>query len=297
MDDTLISEIAEYISLSFSEELQADIQGSLSLFDAFELQGAYASFPDILHDVEADDTDLTQMKFLSLIHENLNKLFKAHDLEVSENASLYNKNQVLSVLYRLQHLEDPVPVLRILETMLSSEEMFAKIVESYSMLDECVVLETVTSVGETFMNSLKAHLTEQEAEPIEELDQVTRSKLASNLRDFFHNHGSKNLAHEMISNGFAIGLEIKLYYPHVAEYLVTPDDEETAKNMLSLFFMARDTFNDPLKTYRTYSESLIPNTERIMRIESKLAAMLNSLRHYQKATHDAASLSPVLRPA
>lgn len=285
MDEDLMDVVHGYIAQTFSEELQAEIQNSFALFDAFEHRQAYVHLPDIVLDIDADNTDLTQLKFLSAIHEQLDVIFKAHQIDLNEDVELNVKNQILSVLFRLQQLEDVVPVLRILESSFSDEEKIAKIIEAYSELDEASVLIAIQSIHPSTLEHLQSFLYAQEErdEKESEIDPGVLNEIQSTLKDFFSICGQDNLAFEFIQSGMTVGRPIKLYYPYVKEYLITEEDVQSAKNLLSLFLMAQDTYQDPLQIYRTYSESLVLDNEQRMRIETQMGALLNELHHYQEA--------------
>jgi len=285
MDEDLMDVVHGYIAQTFSEELQVEIQNSFALFDAFEHRQAYVYLPDIVLDIDADNTDLTQSKFLSAIHEQLDVIFKAHQIDLSEDVELSTKNQILSVLFRLQQLEDVVPVLRILESSFSDEEKIAKIVEAHSELDEASVLIAIESIHSSTLEQLQSflYIQEEKEEKELEIDSGILNEIQLNLKDFFAICGQDNLAFEFIQSGITIGHPIKLYYPYVKEYLIVKEDLQSAKNLLSLFLMAQDTYQDPLQIYRTYSESLVLDTEQRMRIETQMAALLNELHHYQEA--------------
>lgn len=285
MDEDLMDVVQGYIAQTFSEPMQIEIQNSFALFDAFEHRHAFVHLPDVVLDIDAENTDLTQLKFLSSIHEQLDVIFKAHQIEIEEEIELFIKNQILSVLYRLQVLEDVVPVLRILESSFSDEEKFSKIIEEYSELDEATVLSSLKSIQASTLEGLQSFLYNQEErqEKTPEVDPEVFKQIQDTLKDFFAIHGQDNLAFEFIQSGMVIGHAIKLYYPYVKEYLITDNDQQSAKNLLSLFLMAQDTYQDPLQVYRIYSEALVLDIEKRMRIETQIGALLNELRHYQEA--------------
>jgi len=294
MDQNTQELIDTYIDENFSSELQKDLNDLLALCDAFEYSALYREFPDVIYDVEAEDKDQTRLKVLSLFIEASDALFSAHQIKVVDFATLSERNQILSVLHVLQSIEDPTPVLRILESSFSEEEQFGKIIESYSTLDLARVLTVVESIDPSTLKLLQKLLYQKE-ELIEEVGTLTeevKARLVSNLKDFFHVHGDDNIAFEMIQNGITIGFPLRLYYPYVGEHLVLESDEATAKNLLSFFFMSYDTFNDPLKVYYAHSESLLGGKghNRIQKVEQLLMKLLSDLRSYQKAKDDAARL-------
>ena len=298
METTLRDEIDSFLENAFTEEAAGEFKASLMLFDAFEYAKPFDDFSDILYDIEAEDKDITREKMISAFNRHLTAIFTAHQIALVDDVEIYVKNQILGVLYRLQHLEDPVPVLRILESSVSDEEKLAKIIDEFCLLDETEALSAFDAVSEETLKSLMKHLYAQEellTKAVEEdpKDQETKALLVKNLKDFFIVHGTDCLAHQMLDNGVQPGWSSRLYYPFTKDLLVVPDDNQTAKNLLSFFFFAVDTFNDPLKVYHVVSDHLLTGTERITRIEVKIADMINAVRQYQKAQNDARQVSVV----
>lgn len=295
-------EIDEYLENTFSPEAQEEFNASLMVFEAFGYTAHVNDLTDLMFDPASENSDILQQNFIDCFHTHLNALLTLHQVTLMEESSFHEKNQVLSVLYRLQHLEDPVPVLRILESSLSQEEQFSKIVAAYSLLDETQVMTVFKEAEETFFTALQTYLYAQEetlANRDSGSDEVVQmqSTLVANLKDFFHVHGTTNLGYDMTQNGIQIGHDFGIYLNYIHDFIVTDDDTQTAKNILSVFFLAPDTFRDTLKMYRKFSEQLITGTERIMNIETKITTLLNDLRQFQKAKDVARSVSVVQHQA
>ena len=300
MDSTARELILEYISEKLTNELRDELCASFMILDAFVYQALDDDLVDILNDLEEED-DIVQEKFLDCVNSHLTKVLRSHQVFLADDANLYSKNQILAVLYRLQHLEDPVPPLRILETLTSNEEKLAKLIETYSELDETQAIVAIESVDDSLINNVMTFL--YAAEEANESDLSLNEnysdlmRLKNNLKDFFTVHGNDNLAYEMMKNGIEAGLSIKIYYSYIKEHLVTEDDLQTAKNILSLFLFSIDTYKDPVVIYRKYSEQLIHPADRIVKIEVKIADLLSSLYQYQEAQNAARSVSVVQHQA
>ena len=270
------------------------------ILDAFSYQVLDDDLVDILNDIEEED-DVVQERFLECINIHLTKVLRSHQVFLADDADLYSKNQILAVLYRLQHLEDPVPPLRILETLASNEEKLAKLIEIYSELDETQATVAIESVDDSLITNVMTFL--YAAEEKNETDLLANenyknlTQLKANLKDFFTVHGKDNLAYEMMTNGIEPGLSIKLYYPYIKEHLVVEDNLLTAKNILSLFLFSIDTYKEPVVIYRKYSEQLITPADRIIKIEVKIAELLNQLYQYQEAQNAARSVFVVQHQA
>lgn len=296
MTQGLMDSLFEYIEATYSPAQQSEFRAAFMVFDAFDYAKPYEELPDVIYDVNADDQDLTMLTFTATIDRHLDQLLTMHKVAVMDETSMATKNQLLASLYRLQHLEDPVPVLRILETTdLPNEDMLARIVSSISTLDESDVLIAIETVDDQTIQLLQQYLYQQEANQATEKavdlqDAQQKHLLLENLKDFFVLCGKDNVAYAMVENNILLGNPIALYYPYIYEHLVTANDEQTAKNLLGFFFIASDTFHAPLETFRQYSEDLISDHGRIMRIEVAMGKYLTDLRQYQKAKRDARQL-------
>lgn len=293
----LMDEIENYITATYSPELRGEIRASLMVFEAFEYNKPFDDFPDVLYDVDADNADLTMGKFVVVITNHLNALLQMHKLTLVEDADLATRNQVCAALYRLQHLEDPVPTLRILETTdLDNVDKFSRILAQLTTISEPQLLATIESVDPIALELLANLLYDQEEKAkkieAENMDDLKlKQQLLANLKDFFLVCGTDNLGFELVENGVLLGHPATLYYPYIGEQLVTENDDQTALNLLSFFFLASDTYNAPLESYRSHSEQLINGHARIMNIETLIARHLNDLRQYQKARDDARQVS------
>lgn len=292
MTDSLMDEIQSFIAGSYSQELQEDLAGAMALFEAFEYTAPYEQLADTLYDPEQEDPDAVQLGVLGVFHRSLDHLLQCHQIRLQEEISISTKNQVLGVMVRIQNMEDPTPVLRILETDLSGEEQLAKLMEAYSTIDETQALDTFASVSSELLHRLRDTLYQKE-EAIEEVSTESMQNAAQFevLRDFFHVHGQTNLAAEMLNNGMRPGWALHLYLPYVQSALVAPTPTQMAKDLLSLFFMASDTYIDPLQAFRVHSETLLSSVDLIQRVETAMRADLNALSQYTGAKYVARSLS------
>lgn len=296
MENSTQELIHSFIENHFSEEMQDEVRASFMLLEAFNSTEVSERLEDILYDGNYDDTDQIEQNFLECIDHYLDILLEKHQV-VLKDTSLEAKNQIIAVLYQLQRLEDPVPPLRILETDLSNEEKFSKIVSSYSELDEVDVLDYLESVAQPTLDRLQDFLYQQE-EDIQNRTSLIEPKtekemLIRNLRDFFTLHGTESLGYSMIESGIEPGYSFSTYYSFVKKHLIGSNDASTAKNILGLLFLAMDTWNEPLESYRKYSEEILETTDRTMKVEVELTNLLNRLREYQKAKDEERRVSTV----
>lgn len=297
MDNEVKELLNIYVTQTFSPELQKEYRNCFLLFESFEYARPFEELHDIVLDVDADNSDYTQIKFGLCIDEHISELYRSYRMECDQTAPLTDRIETLAVLIRLPYLEDPSPVLAILETMNSPEEKIARVCDLFSDIDEGRALSLLTKVDESLISKIQENLYEKEQYLKSVEDLRVSSLMMKEIKDFFEVFGEENLAYDLLSSTVTIGNEFDLYLPYVKEYLVVDDDQQTAINILSIFFMSIDTWNDPLMAYRKYSEDLLIPTGRIVKIEVALSDALNKLRSYQKANDEAQRLSLVQHQA
>lgn len=290
------NEVYNYIDLSFSEEKAAELRASIFIFDAFGNDKVYGDFADVLYDFEAEDAQLTQFKFLSAVDANLNFILDIHRVKTKEETELMVKNLLCGVLFRLQQLEDPTPVLKILETYASNEEKLASIVEIYSDMDKCTILDAIDSIEDASLKALSDYLYAQEEhdEALANSGEITPENgmlLNDTLKLFFSTYGTDNLGFQMSESGILPGFSINLYLPYIKNAIIGENADITANNVLSLIYYAADTFNEPMAAYRSLSEDFGLTGEQIGSVESRVSKMVNEINERRKAIHDARSVS------
>src|SRR5690606_6009525 len=106
-------------------------------------------------------------------------------------AELGEKAQILTGLYRVQHVEDPVPFLRILETDFSNEEKLAHVLQHLTELDSIQLVAVIETVSDASLKSMEDYLEllDQRQNSDTEPEGRVPKALLENLRDFFQYFG------------------------------------------------------------------------------------------------------------
>ena len=280
--------VLDYIEESYSYEKACELKASLFVFEAFNYQNIYTDLADIFYDIESDDITLTQLKVLACITSALRYILNQHKVDVQEETTISVMNDMVSVLFRIQYLEDPTPVLKILEGMASNEEKLSKILSIYSTLDEVVFLENIRVVEDAALKSMAAYLYQLEdriaslAEPELEKEKQRR-QITELIKDFFKVHGVNNLAHQIASNHILEGFELHDYIPYVQHAIKSNTVDQTALNVLSLLYYASDTFTTPVQSFREHSEELGFSAVESAAVEAKMTGLIALLEEYRKA--------------
>lgn len=283
--------IQTFTSSNYSLEMQEVYQDSLALMDAFEYSAIYEQLDDVLFDPESEDPELASLRFHETMVRGIRKVLEEHSIVLFDEVSLNQANKILSSLYLIQAVEDHVPILRILESGQFAEETFGKIVEQLTDLDMGTVMGLVDSEASLLpkaLEGIKQFLMDRDAAIADVPADHSESRLR--MEEYFQACGTDNIAYLLLSSGMMLKQEAVVYYPYVDGGLITDNDEETAKNLLSFFLMSEDTFQMPLESYRKYSESLLHDNARIPRVEEFFMKELAKYEQYKTAQREARSI-------
>ena len=283
--------IQTFTSSNYSLEMQQVYQDSLALMDVFEYNAIYEQLNDVLFDPESEDPELANMRFHETMLQGIRKVLEEHSIVLFEEVRLDQANKVLSSLFLIQSVEDYVPILRILESNQMPEETFGMVVEQLTDLDTGTLMVMVDSEKSNLpqaLEGIKRFLQDKEA--VSAPPAVDVSEYRKRMEEYFQACGTDNIAYLLLSSGMMLEQTAAVYYPYVDEGLVTDNDEDTAKNLLSFFLMSADTFAAPLESYRRYSEYILHDTARIPRVEEFFMKELAKYEQYKTAQRDARSI-------
>lgn len=283
MDELLQS----FVSTYFTEELQQEIRRSFSLFDFFEYDQAYSGFIDIIMNESNLGGDAMRDLFIEELHRKCNFVLDQHELELSEETTIPEKNEFMQALAQLQHLEDYTGVIRTLENMEQDEIQFAQIVSELSMLSETQVLSLVVNFNPRVLKILKEFIYSKESETPAE----PNAKLIANLRMFDAVFGQNHIGYHLMRAEVRLNERFESYLSYVKDELVVEDDEQCALNILSLIYLSNDGFNSPLTVYRKYSHHLLQNLDRVSRVEVKVLNLLGRMNERKQAEDEKARLT------
>lgn len=284
--------VENFLASHYTEQLSQTYRNCLALMDTFEYATIYEKLIDVIFDPESENQDKASMDFHTTMVDGLNAVLSEHMLSLTEEATIVQRMYILHGLYLLQSIEDPVPYLRMLESVGDEAEVFGRIIGQLTELtatEVMLVLDEAMSNLPGLLTGIKNMLTDMENIQPVEVDEVA-VQVTKNLNDYFKACGEDNLACQLVNSGMTIGQSAAIYYPYVSDHLVTENDEETAKNLLSFFLFCRDTYQSPLESYRKYSEALLGTAARTSRIEAIILQEYTKLEQYKDAQTKANSI-------
>ncbi len=285
-------EIARFIQSNYTPEYQADLAMAISVMYQFEHDGIQDTLCELLYAPGGEDSDALSVSFANTVEDSLKELVRMHGV-TAEEATLSHHLEIMRGIYHVQGTEDPIPFLRIIEgNTQTAEEKLAAILASFSSYGEAYFIAILTEVEESLLTRLYLKLSEQESEQKDDEEEANQA-LIDNFKLFVHRYGKSNLGYMVVGMGVALGLPIASYLDYFTGHIDTTHPDTATMDLLSLFFLAEDTWQAPIEAYRTYSEQLINNVKDLQTIEDRMQRVYESFVQYKKATDDQASLPTV----
>lgn len=273
--------IDSYVSETFSSELQDQIRRSFSLFDAFEFRDVEGNYLDILATASYQNASDIQDLFINELNRKLDHLLLEHTLKLTSEATIFEKNEILTAILFLQMLEDSSAVITLLESLEPDDEILSIILSDHSMLEQTQVMTLISEFDPIFLKTLKNYIYNQESQRA--LDTTEDFlKVKDNLVYFLKYFKENTLAFQLVKAEVFIGASFVDYMRFIAKETLSGTDDEVAMNLLSILMMSIDGYNSPLLVYRKYSDKLFKDLNRISVIEGILIAKLSEFNEYRK---------------
>jgi hypothetical protein len=278
MDDIL----TQYIDHTFSPELGNEIYRSFLLFNSFDLNDIYSEFIDLLTYTDNFTSNEIQDKFYTIVLTKVNTIIKAHNIELTEEASLTDRNEILIALYALIDLEDYVPIVMVLESLETPEDKLSLILSDYCALDQLTILSLIHGFNPNVLKLLKEYCYSKEKETLDTGEKV-RNSILGRLKIFFDLYGTNNLGYVLACNDIVLGEPFSSYLPYLEEIIVNHDNDELAINILSIIYLTDKGITSPLELFTEVSFSLLGDINKISRIEGLIMKMINKVNEVSEA--------------
>lgn len=282
MDDL----ITAYVLNTYSPEAQEDIFQALGLFQVFNYLDPYKEFADLLSMESYVDTTVMADNFTSIILVAQQFILDRHGVALTEETTLAFNNSILRVLFRLLKLEDPRPVLLILEDQIDNASKFAEIVELLGSIPFTTTMQLIEQVRPVFTKLLSEYLYTQESNLVEARDDLPGIK--ADIVLFTEVYGINEAIRLILDSDAIMGEPFQLYLPLFQQLRESVADEKIlVETLLFLLLYSSDGNMDPVIVFEKYSDYLVPDLNTGYRLKSTLSSMYMAMtRHKEKQAHE-----------
>ncbi len=277
-----------FVESNFTQETQEDIFQSLGLFRVFNYLEPFPVIEQILMTGSLQETTAMVDGFINVITAAQDYLLDRHGITLSSETTLAFNNVVLKVLFQLQRLQDPEPVLKTLETMNDDMEKITEIFAMFSEVPQTTFLQIVETVRPICLVMLSDFLYTQESNMQLASSPLPRIKEMVHL--FKDVYGIPLPVRAVLDSDTVMGETFNLYLPLYDELREQVADEELlVQSLLFLLLYSSDGVMDPMKTFSIHADYLVSDLTVGNRLERVLGEMYNKLlRHKEMKSHEKA---------
>lgn len=268
----------EYFVDNFIDEHNRDnIITAFDLLDQFGVEEYQERFITLMM-IESDIGTIELVDSFTLTINNLiNELLKIHGIVFNDIFFLETKNKILEGILVLQDLESKDSILTILESSSDSVEKFCEIIVEVTDLNFMYVLSAVEEVNPIFITKLNDLLNTNIINISEEemINNDFSNKIITKLKNIksFINY-DKAVGFTLVNNNTVLGSNFTKYVTYAVKHFEHLTNEDIAKEVFVLLTMSDEGFEQPLITFRNYSQNLFSDLDKITKIDILLNKLI-----------------------
>lgn len=277
MDDL----ITLFVQSNYTEQQAEDIFEAIGLMRVFNYLDPFLPMEDLLMNESYEDPIVMVDKFSLIILNAQAYLLDRHGICLSEDTTLAFNNQVLRVMFQLQRLEDPVPVLRVLESDNDDSIKLCQILEMFTNTPDTTFLQIVDTVRPVCLKLLAEYLYEQEE--TQKLATKELPILKENVRLFTKVFGINEAVRIIMDSDVIMGEDFELYLPLYDELrgLITDENMLVQTLVFLLLYSGNGTLN-PIAVYTEYADRLVGDLETANRLGKVIAEMITKMTRHKE---------------
>ena len=244
MDELLATILKTY----YSQEALEEVYRSFGLFGLFNYSEALESFDEIINSTDAFSSDYIQDRITVKLYEHLDYLLDHHGMVLTQDATLQDRNEILSALYALQYLENYEPIIRVLECTQEPEVQICRILEQVSGYDESRLHSLLDQYRDTGLKYLREFINAKEMAM--EVAHESNDIIRQNLMLLHTISPFEEFEQAVLGSGLILGVPFASYLPLFEDELVQADDiTSSAKRVMFMILISSDGTSAPLKVF------------------------------------------------
>lgn len=273
-----------YVQDTFVPDMAAEIQRTTELLEHYQMEGFEDELKDIVYRSEDRTKDDTQDAFLSKLQDQVRFVLKSQMFTVSDEAKLFECNEILEALALFQDLEDYTLDINLLESDLEDSEKVYAILSKYCTLTDSKLFELIEEMDDDIIDAMK-NLAYQKADDGKEDVGYSENELQiiHNFRRFMQFVKDRpTCGSNLLSCGAMVGLPLEHYINNLGEDLETREVGDIALNVLSIIMLSEDALKEPLLALRRVSTGIFHDPSVAYKVDSIVTQALNEFNTFSK---------------
>lgn len=238
----------------------------------------------ILNALAGEDGPLIMEAVFNITQEALVDVCKLHRVKVDiDSNDLLTLSKFVRALQAMQYWEEVNAILDLCHSDATNEDKLASIVGLVGEITESDALNVIQDVDDTLMVGLERIYSENalSVEEEHEIDPEQIAKLRS-WRD--HAKAHTRYAYRMVKAGYKPGYAFNEYAKRVAARLVSMDNIAIAEEVIPLLLLGRDTWRNPLISWREHNAIFSFDAGDITAIDTIIVRLLSDFETLTKGT-------------
>lgn len=270
-----------FVDSNYTQEAQEDIYIAFGLFQTFNYLDPFPIIQDMLMTSNYHESvDMTDT-LTSLVTQGQAYILDQHGVVLNEETTLSFNNIVLKVLFQLQRLETPDPVLRILESMEHKSIQFCDIMEMYSDVPMTTFMQMLKEVRPTFFKNLAAFLYSEEADTKKAVEEIPA--ISASIRLFKDVYGVNPAVRVILDAGTVMGEDFSVYLPLYDDLRqIVQDEGVLVECLLFLLLYSGNGVVNPMGVFSEHADYLISDLATANRLGKTIGEMYNKMQRHKE---------------
>lgn len=270
-----------FVETNFTPEGAEDFYQALGLLRLYNYLDPFVLIDDVLMTESFKDTGEIKDTITLLVKQGQAYILDQHGIVLTDDATLAFNNTVLKTLYQLQKLEDPVPVLRILECSEPDDIKYAQIMEMFTNINYMTFLQVIDSIRPVFIKNLGMYLYAEEEAKGEALREMPL--IRDTLRLYKEVFGINPAVRVILDCGTVYGEEFELYLPLYNELReVLTDEKVLVETLFFMLLFSSDGVHDPMGVFNKYADHLVSDLTIANRLGRTIGELSNKMTRFKE---------------
>lgn len=269
-----------FVTSNYTEEGAEDIFQALGLCRLFNYLDPFVTIDNLL--MTSDDHETTTLVD-GVTESILNAqayILDRHGISLTNETTVAYNNSILKVMYQLQNLESPNPVLTVIESDMSADEKYAEIMEMFTGTPHTTHLQIIDTIRPVFLSNLADFLYCQEQN--ESKATLDIPFIREQVKLFKDVYGINPAVQTILDVGTVMGEPFKLMLPLYDEFRsIVTDEKVLVEILMFLLLMSSDGVRNPMKVYTEYSDYIIRDLSTSDRLGKTIGEMYNAMQRHK----------------
>lgn len=273
-----------FIDTRYTTELRDEIYRSFNIFELFEYNDASDNFIAIVMQCGNLSNEMISDQILEELHRCLNYVLNEHEVKLTSDTNIAQKNEICLGFYRLQYLEDYNNIIQTLEGFQDDTTQLSLVLSAVCDFDDIVIFPLISEFNPEILLSLKEFIYEKERTAEESIP--VNAPMMRQLKTLFGIASELTIGQTLLDAGVLLGSRFVTYLQYLNVEDLGTAHKHIAENLLSVIYLSDDGYKNPLLTYRSNSAKILSDLDKITGVEACISSLIDKVNTVLKVNDD-----------